>query len=70
MFLKTCKCGKSQKSFKFDIGPSFMNTCCEIKEAQTPPKAYYTERTKRDQLHLLDNPKKPNKKESKKGGKK
>lgn len=28
MFLKTCKCGKSQKNFKIDIGEFFINDCC------------------------------------------
>lgn len=25
----TCRCGKSKKRFKFDVGPFFINTCCE-----------------------------------------
>lgn len=28
MFKKTCKCGKSEKNFKFDIGPCFEGDCC------------------------------------------
>lgn len=24
-----CRCGASEKTFKFDIGPFFMNECCE-----------------------------------------
>jgi hypothetical protein len=29
MYLKTCRCGKSQKNFKFDIGEFFINKCCK-----------------------------------------
>lgn len=29
MFKRKCRCGKTEKSFKNDIGPFFMNTCCE-----------------------------------------
>lgn len=28
MFLKTCRCGKSKKNFKVDIGEFFINQCC------------------------------------------
>lgn len=29
MYLKTCRCGKTQKNFKMDIGPFFINKCCK-----------------------------------------
>lgn len=29
MYLKECRCGKSKKNFKFDIGPFFINKCCK-----------------------------------------
>lgn len=29
MFLVKCKCGKSQKNFKFNIGEFFIDECCE-----------------------------------------
>jgi hypothetical protein len=29
MFLKPCRCGLSQKNFYKDIGPYFVNECCE-----------------------------------------
>lgn len=28
MFKKKCACGKSEKNFKFDIGPSYVGDCC------------------------------------------
>ena len=28
MIEKTCRCGKSKKNFKLDIGPFFINDCC------------------------------------------
>ena len=28
MFMKTCRCGKTKKNFKFDIGPFFVDECC------------------------------------------
>lgn len=28
MFVTKCRCGKSEKSFKRNIGPFFMNDCC------------------------------------------
>jgi len=28
MFKIICRCGKSSKVFKFNIGPFFMNDCC------------------------------------------
>jgi hypothetical protein len=28
MFEKSCRCGKSKKSFKFDIGEFFIDDCC------------------------------------------
>lgn len=28
MFLKTCRCGKTQKNFFFDIGEFFIEECC------------------------------------------
>lgn len=28
MFKKKCRCGKSEKNFKFDIGPFFVADCC------------------------------------------
>lgn len=31
MFKVTCVCGDSEKSFKKNIGPFFVNTCCEKK---------------------------------------
>jgi len=34
MYLVTCKCGKTQKNFKFNIGSSFRGECC--KEEQKP----------------------------------
>lgn len=32
MIEKPCKCGKSKKSFKFDIGPFYVGECCEAAE--------------------------------------
>ena len=29
MFKKKCRCGKTSKNFKKDIGPFFINECCE-----------------------------------------
>lgn len=29
MFKIQCRCGKTQKSFKFNIGPFFINKCCK-----------------------------------------
>lgn len=29
MFKKKCACGESEKSFKFDIGPFFIDECCK-----------------------------------------
>lgn len=28
MFLKECRCGKSKKNFKMDIGPFYIDECC------------------------------------------
>ena len=28
MYLKTCRCGKSQKNFKVDIGEFYVEECC------------------------------------------
>lgn len=28
MFKRKCKCNKSEKNFKMDIGPFFVNECC------------------------------------------
>ena len=36
MFTIKCKCGKSTKNFKFDIGPFCTLECCE--EAEKAPK--------------------------------
>lgn len=29
MFKKRCRCGKTEKNFKIDIGPFFVTDCCE-----------------------------------------
>ena len=29
MFKKKCRCGTTEKNFKMDIGPFFINECCE-----------------------------------------
>ena len=29
MFKRKCACGETEKSFKIDIGPFFVNECCE-----------------------------------------
>lgn len=29
MFKKKCRCGKTEKNFKLDIGPFFISECCE-----------------------------------------
>lgn len=28
MYMKTCRCGKSKKNFKMDIGNFFIDECC------------------------------------------
>lgn len=28
MYMKTCRCGKSKKNFKMDIGDFFIDDCC------------------------------------------
>lgn len=33
MYRKPCKCGKTVKFFRKDIGPYFINDCCKIKDA-------------------------------------
>lgn len=38
MYLKKCRCGKSQKNFKMDIGPFFVNKCCKEKKVEAPVK--------------------------------
>ncbi len=30
MYQKECRCGKSKKQFKADIGPFFINGCCKL----------------------------------------
>lgn len=37
MFKIRCRCGKSEKNFKFNIGPYFVNECCEIKREKSEP---------------------------------
>lgn len=37
MFRIKCKCGKSEKSFKFNIGPFYVDECCEAAEKEEKP---------------------------------
>lgn len=38
MIEKPCKCGKSRKSFQFDIGPFYVGECCEAAPTESAPK--------------------------------